>query len=55
MAVLIRLAGEGDAAAIASIYRFYVEDSRISFEEVAPTRPKWRGGWATSDPSLAHP
>jgi phosphinothricin acetyltransferase len=36
MAVLIRLAGEGDAAAIASIYRAYVEDSRISFEEVAP-------------------
>jgi L-amino acid N-acyltransferase YncA len=36
MAVLIRLAGEGDAAAIASIYRLYVEDSRISFEEVAP-------------------
>jgi phosphinothricin acetyltransferase len=36
MAVLIRLADEGDAAAIASIYRHYVEDSRISFEEVAP-------------------
>ena len=36
MAVLIRPAVEGDAAAIASIYRAYVEDSRISFEEVAP-------------------
>jgi phosphinothricin acetyltransferase len=36
MAVLIRLAGEGDAAAIASIYRSFVEDSRISFEEIAP-------------------
>lgn len=36
MAVLIRLAAEADAAAIAAIYRPYVEDSRISFEEVAP-------------------
>ena len=36
MAVLIRLATETDAAAIAGIYRPYVEDSRISFEEVAP-------------------
>jgi L-amino acid N-acyltransferase YncA len=36
MAVLIRLARESDAAGIASIYRHYVEGSRISFEEVAP-------------------
>jgi len=36
MAVLIRLAREQDAAAIRSIYRPYVEDSRISFEEAAP-------------------
>jgi phosphinothricin acetyltransferase len=36
MAVLIRLAGEGDAGQIASIYRPYVEQSRISFEEFAP-------------------
>jgi phosphinothricin acetyltransferase len=36
MAVLIRLAVEKDAAAIASVYRLYVEDSRVSFEEVAP-------------------
>lgn len=36
MAVVIRLAGEADAAGIAAIYRPYVEDSRISFEEVAP-------------------
>jgi phosphinothricin acetyltransferase len=36
MAVLIRLAGAEDAAAIAAIYRPYVEDSWISFEEVAP-------------------
>jgi phosphinothricin acetyltransferase len=36
MAVLIRLAGRDDAAALAAIYRPYVEDSRVSFEEVAP-------------------
>jgi len=36
MAVLIRLAGPSDAAAIAAIYRPYVEGSRISFEESAP-------------------
>ena len=34
--VLIRLASEGDAAALAEVYRPYVEDSRISFEERAP-------------------
>ena len=36
MAVLIRLAAEQDSAALAAIYRPYVEESRISFEEVAP-------------------
>jgi L-amino acid N-acyltransferase YncA len=36
MTALIRLATEADAAAIAAIYRPYVEDSRISFEEDAP-------------------
>jgi phosphinothricin acetyltransferase len=36
MAFLIRLARDGDAAALAAIYRPYVEDSRISFEETAP-------------------
>ena len=36
MAVLIRLAAAEDAAAIAAIYRPYVEQSRISFEEAAP-------------------
>ena len=36
MAFLIRLGTDGDAAAIAAIYRPYVEDSRISFEEEAP-------------------
>lgn len=36
MAELIRLAARQDAAAIAAIYRPYVETSRISFEEVPP-------------------
>lgn len=36
MTALIRLATEADAAAIAAIYRPYVENSRISFEEEAP-------------------
>jgi phosphinothricin acetyltransferase len=36
MAVVIRLAAPDDAAAIAALYRHYVEESRISFEEVAP-------------------
>ena len=34
--VLIRLAIEDDSAGLADIYRPYVEDSRISFEEHAP-------------------
>ena len=36
MAVLIRLAAVKDAVAIADLYRPYVEESRISFEEDAP-------------------
>ena len=36
MAFLIRLAVADDAASLAAIYRPYVEESRISFEEVAP-------------------
>jgi phosphinothricin acetyltransferase len=36
MAVSIRLATPDDAAAIAAIYRPYVEQTRISFEEDAP-------------------
>lgn len=36
MAFLIRLARTNDAAAIAAIYRPYVEHSRISFEETPP-------------------
>jgi phosphinothricin acetyltransferase len=36
MAVLIRLAQEQDAAAIAAVYRHYVEQTPVSFEDVAP-------------------
>ena len=36
MAVLVRLAEPADAAAIAAIYRPYVEGTHISFEEAAP-------------------
>jgi len=39
MAVSIRLATTDDAAAIAGIYRPYVEQTRISFEEDAPQAP----------------
>lgn len=37
MAVLIRLAGADDAAAICGIYEPYVSGTRITFEEVPPT------------------
>jgi len=36
MAVLIRLASEADAAAIAAIYRPYVETTHFTFEEAPP-------------------
>lgn len=36
MDVSIRLANADDAAAIAAIYRPYVEQTRITFEEIAP-------------------
>jgi len=36
VAVLIRIAAEADAAAIAAIYRPYVERSHFTFEEVSP-------------------
>ena len=36
MAVLIRLARDSDADALATIYRHYVEATPISFEEAAP-------------------
>jgi L-amino acid N-acyltransferase YncA len=38
MTMRIRIATSADAAAIAAIYRPYVEGSRISFEEQAPRR-----------------
>jgi phosphinothricin acetyltransferase len=43
MAFLIRLATAKDAAGIAAIYRPYVEDSRISFEEDAPDADEMAG------------
>lgn len=39
MAVLIRLASEADAAAIAAIYRPYVEQTHFTFEEIPPDAP----------------
>ena len=52
MAVLIRLAAEADAAAVAAIYRPYVEDSRISFEEEAPDAAEMRRRIRGSTPGL---
>jgi len=43
MAFLIRPAGTDDAAGIAAIYRHYVENSRISFEEEAPDADAMKG------------
>jgi phosphinothricin acetyltransferase len=40
MALLIRLAAAEDSKAIAELYRPFVEDSRISFEEEAPDAPE---------------
>src|SRR5256885_7069148 len=40
MTALTRVASDADAAAIAAIYRPYVDDSRISFEEDAPDAAK---------------
>ena len=48
MALLIRPAAEEDAAEIASIYRPYVEQSRISFEEVAPDADEMASRMASS-------
>ena len=52
MAFLIRLAGKNDAAAIAGIYRPYVEDSRISFEEAAPDVDEMRRRMAGDRPGF---
>lgn len=54
MAFLIRLAGQGDAAAIAAIYRPYVEDSRVSFEERAPNAGEMAARIRGDDPGY-HP
>ena len=40
MAVVIRTAAAADAAAIASVYRPYVERSHFTFEEVPPDGPE---------------
>jgi phosphinothricin acetyltransferase len=54
LAFLIRLADEDDAAAIAAIYRPFVEDSRISFEETAPDAAEMARRIAGSRPGF-HP
>jgi phosphinothricin acetyltransferase len=52
--VLIRLAREDDAAAIAQVYRPYVEGSPISFEERAPDAAEMARRIAGERPGL-HP
>lgn len=52
MAGLIRLAAAEDAAAIAAIYRPYVEGSRISFEESAPDAAEIARRMAGDKPGL---
>ena len=54
MALLIRLASEGDSAAIAALYAPFVEDSRISFEESAPDTSEMARRIRGEDPGL-HP
>jgi len=54
MAFLIRPAGEDDAAASAAIYRPYVEDSPISFEERAPDAEEMKRR-IVGDPPGFHP
>ncbi len=50
MAVLIRLATAEDGAGLAAIYRPYVEDSTISFEETAPDAAEMRQRMAGDSP-----
>ena len=52
--VLVRLAGTADAAAIAELYGPYVEQSRISFEEQAPTAEEMQRRIAGEKPGF-HP
>ena len=52
MAFLIRIATDADAPALAAIYRPYVEDSRVSFEEVAPDAAEMARRLASGPPGL---
>ena len=54
MTVDYRIASQDDAEAIAAVYRPYVEDSRISFEDVAPDAAEMAGRIAGNVPGL-HP
>ena len=54
MAGLIRLALPSDGAAIAAVYRPYVEDSPISFEETAPDAAEMARRLAGDQPGF-HP
>jgi len=54
MSVSIRLASEADAAATAAIYRPYVEESAISFEDRAPDAAEMARRMAGERPGL-HP
>jgi len=52
MTVDYRLASRDDAEAIAAVYRPYVEDSRVSFEDVAPDAAEMARRIAGNAPSL---
>ena len=54
MDVLIRLANAGDAEALAAIYQPFVEQSRVSFEEVAPSAEEMAGRIVGPQPGM-HP
>ena len=51
MSLAIRIANAGDAAAIAAIYRPYVETSHFTFEEIAPESAEMAARMANA----AHP
>ena len=53
MSALIRLAHELDAAAVAAIYRPFVETTAVSFETVAPDQEEMRRRIA--DTTASHP
>jgi len=54
MTVDYRLASQDDAEAIAAVYRPYVEESRVSFEDVAPDAAEMARRIAGNAPGL-HP